>query len=99
MALALQRLLVVLPSYWSSVMFLETLLECGAEGLQHTRSITISMRNDELGVPSESYDHDDDILDLSYDEDWEDWGSFLYKLFQKSQDFEYPQFTNPESTF
>lgn len=53
-------------------MFLENLLESGAEGLQFTKSITISMRNDELGVPSESYDHEDDGLDFDHEDYWED---------------------------
>ena len=53
-------------------MFLKNLLDSGAEGLQITKSITISMQNDELGAPSESYDHEDDGLDLGHDEEWED---------------------------
>ena len=53
-------------------MFLENLLESGAEGLRFTKSITISMRNDELGVQSKFNDDEDDGLDFDHDEDWFD---------------------------
>ena len=53
-------------------MFLENLLDSGAEGLQFTKSITISMQTDELGAPSDPYDREDDGLDLDHDDDWED---------------------------
>ena len=53
-------------------MFLENLLESGAEGLRFTKSITISMRNDEIGVPSKFYDHEDDGLDFEHLQDWKD---------------------------
>ncbi|KAL9069180.1 MAG: hypothetical protein Q9161_005703 [Pseudevernia consocians] len=53
-------------------MFLENLLESGAEGLRFTKSITISMRNDELGVQSKFNDDEDDGLDFDHDEDWVD---------------------------
>lgn len=60
---------IILPRSWSSVRFLETLLESGAEGLQFTRSITVSMQNDEHGAPSESYDHGED--------EWQDHGGSI----------------------
>lgn len=54
-------------------MFLETLLETGAERLQYTKSITTSMQNHSLGTPSAPQDDDeDDGLDLDGNEDWED---------------------------
>ena len=50
--------------------FLETLLELGAEGLQFTKSITVSMHHDELGAPTRSCDYDDD-----------DTGTYISELF------------------
>ncbi|KAF6231751.1 hypothetical protein HO173_010053 [Letharia columbiana] len=55
-------------------MFLEALLDSGAEGLQFTRSIIISMQNDKLGAPCESYDPEDDGLDFGDGGKWEDQG-------------------------
>lgn len=62
---------ILLPRSWSSAMFLETLLECGAEGLQHTKSITVFMQYDRLGEPSYSH-KDDDGLYLDTEGDWEE---------------------------
>lgn len=52
-------------------MFLETLLECGAEGLQHTKSITVFMQYDRLREPSYSH-KDDDGLYLDTEGNWEE---------------------------
>lgn len=62
--------LIVLPRHWSSVKFLENILDYGAKGLQHTKSVTVSMQNDRLGAPSDTSDWEDDGLDLDHDGDW-----------------------------
>lgn len=64
---------IVLPRNWSSVMFLEALLECDAEGLKYTKSVTVSMQHDQLGAPSYAHDEDnDDGLYFNSHGDWED---------------------------
>lgn len=68
---------IILPHSWSSVRFLETLLESGAEGLQFTRSITVSMQNDKHGAPCESYKDGEYGLNLDSDEEWQDQGDSI----------------------
>ena len=51
-------------------MFLEKLLEFGAEGLQYTKGITLSMPADKLGEPTPDYDWNDDGLELNLNGDW-----------------------------